>query len=82
MFIVNLFFIAATLKQIVLVDLLLKQLKKTQAQANIWDLLMASKKYYDALIKALDILKISTEASPVDMTASLTKTLTNVMPYL
>ena len=35
-------------------DIVLKKLKKTKAQASIWDLFMASKKHKDALVKELD----------------------------
>ena len=42
-------------------DVVLKQLKKTQAQASIWDLLMSSKNHRDALVRALDDAKIATD---------------------
>ena len=45
-------------------DTVLKQLKKTQAHASIWDLLMSSKKHRDALVRALDDAKMATNASP------------------
>ena len=54
-------------------DLILKQLKKTQTQASIWDLLMSSKKYKEALVRALDDVKIVTDALPYEMIASLMK---------
>ena len=62
-------------------DTVLKQLKKTQAQASIWDLLMASKKHRDALVKALDDVKITTDASPCEMIASLMKAPSNTITF-
>ena len=58
------------------------QLKKTQAHASIWDLLISSKKHKDALVKELNDAKIATDASPCEMIASLMKTLSNAITFL
>ena len=62
-------------------DIVLKQLKKTQAWASIWDLLMSSKKHKDALVRALDVAKIATNASPCKMIASLMKAPSNEITF-
>ena len=62
-------------------DLILKQLKKTQTQASIWDLLMSSKKYKEALVRALDDAKITTDASSCAMIASLMKAPSNAITF-
>ena len=62
-------------------DLVLKQLKKTQAQASIWDLLMSFKKHRDALVRALDDVKIATDASPYEMISSLMKASFNTITF-
>ena len=62
-------------------DTVLKQLKKIQAQVIIWDLLMASKKHRDALVRALDDVKIATDASPCEMIASLMQAPSNVVTF-
>ena len=63
-------------------DTVLKQLKKTQAQASIWDLLMSTEKHIDTLVRALDDAKIATNGSPCEMIASLMEAPPNAITFL
>ena len=62
-------------------DIVLKKLKKTQAQASIQDLLMSSKKHRDALVRPLDDAKIATDTSPYEMIVSLIKAPSNPVTF-
>lgn len=48
-------------------DRILKQLKSTQASMVVWELFMSFKNHCSALIKALNVLNVSTNATPKEV---------------
>ena len=55
-------------------DLVLKQLKKLQANVSIWGLLVASHKHRQAVLNALNKLNVSVDTSPEQLVGLITPT--------